>query len=85
MNNKCLIYDVEAEFKGYVIYISDMNDVILEYIKLSFDCEIYKKDHPINSDVLYQYKIYFEKDYNHEHEMLIIYLRVNSYRYAKSF
>jgi hypothetical protein len=38
MNNRSLIYDVEAEFKGYVIYISDMNDDILEYIKLNFDC-----------------------------------------------
>jgi hypothetical protein len=84
MNDRSLIYDVEAEFKGYVIYISDMSDDILEYIKLNFDCEIFKRNYPINFN-MYQYKIYFEKDYNHEHEILIIYLRDNCYRYAKSF
>jgi hypothetical protein len=84
MNDRSLIYDVEAEFKGYVIYISDISNEILEYIKLNFDCEIYKKDYPINSD-LYQYKIYFEINNNHDHELLIIYLRDNSYKYAKSF
>ena len=82
MTTQELIYDVEVEFKEYVIYLSDISNSILEYIKDHYDCEIYKKDYSTAN--IYNFKIYF--NYNgYDYEQLIIYLRDNGYKYAKSF
>ncbi len=82
MTTQELIYDIEVEFKEYVIYISDISNSILEYIQDHYDCEIYKK-HYSRTDI-YNFKIYF--NYNgYDYEQLIIYLRDNGYKYAKSF
>lgn len=79
-----LIYDIEINNNGYVIYISDMNDAVLEYIKQNFlDSKIYKKDFCKQEDI-YEYKIYFDDVTDRYHEKLIVYLRNNNYKYAKS-
>ena len=85
MTTQELIYDVEVEFKEYVIYITDISNIILEYIKDNYDCKIYKKDYSYLEDDIYKFKIYFNYDFDHDHEQLIIYLRDNGYKYAKSF
>ena len=78
-----LIYDIEINNNGYVIYISDISDDILEYVKKNFlDCKIYKKDYCKQEDI-YEYKIYFDVN-DRYHEKLIVYLRNNNYKYANS-
>ena len=81
MTTQELLYDVEVEFKGYCIYISNISNSTLEYIKDHYDCEIYKKDYSTMN--IYNYKIYFNYD-NYEYEKLIIYLRDNGYKYIRS-
>jgi hypothetical protein len=86
-----LIYDIEINNNGYCIYISDLSDDILEYIKKNFcllmsasaDCKIYKKDYCKQEDI-YEYKIYFDDVNDRCHEKLIVYLRNNNYKYANS-
>ena len=81
METQELIYDVEVEFKEYCIYLSDISNSTLEYIKEQFDCEIYKKNY--STIHIYNYKIYFNNN-SYEYEQLIIYLRNNGYKYVRS-
>ncbi len=82
--DKSLIYDIAINNSGYCIYLSDMSDEILEYIKKNFlDCKIYKKDYCKQEDI-YEYKIYFDDIRDTFHEKLIVYLRNNNYKYANS-
>ena len=81
MGTQELIYDVQVEFQEYRIYISDISNNILEYIKEHYDCEIYKKNY--STIHIYNYKIYFNNN-SYEYEQLIIYLRDNGYKYVRS-
>jgi hypothetical protein len=81
MDIEQLIYDVKVEIQEYCIYVSDISNIILEYIKEHYDCEIYKKNYSTIN--IYNYKIYFNHN-SYDYEQLIIYLRNNGYKYVRS-